>query len=123
MSIAETILDKAKWIVVGIIGWICCVVIKIIIGVNLVSFATQRRAGMEDREQEDKVNDFGRDPIGEGKDEREYNRELKTLLNYKGNDATKLPDIGEKKSGAEGETRKRPKLEELTRFTMVKRIW
>ena len=25
---------------------------------------------MEDREQEDKVNDFGRDPIGEGKDER-----------------------------------------------------
>ena len=49
---------------------ISCVVIKIIIGVNLVSFATQRRAGMEDREQEDKVNDFGRDPIGEGKDER-----------------------------------------------------
>ena len=25
---------------------------------------------MDDREQEDKVNDFGRDPIGEGKDER-----------------------------------------------------
>ena len=45
------------------------------------------------------------------------------FLNYKGNDATKLPDIGEKKSGPEGETRKRPKLEELTRFTMVKRIW
>lgn len=47
--------------------------IKIIIGVNLVSFATHRRLGMEAREEEDKVNDFGRDPIGEGKEERVSN--------------------------------------------------
>ena len=40
------------------------------IGVNLVSFATRRRAGMEAREEADKINDFGRDPIGEGKEER-----------------------------------------------------
>ena len=47
--------------------------IKIIIGVNLVSFATHRRLGMEAREEKDKVNDFGRDPIGEGKEERVSN--------------------------------------------------
>lgn len=46
------------------------VVIKVILGVNLVSYATRRRAGMEAREAEDRVNDFGRDPIGEGKDEQ-----------------------------------------------------
>ncbi len=44
--------------------------IKIIIGVSLISYATQRRAGMEARKAGDVVNDFGRDPIGEGKDER-----------------------------------------------------
>lgn len=53
---------------------ISCVVVKIIIGVNLVSYATKRRANMEANEVADKVNDFGRDPIGEGKDERVSSR-------------------------------------------------
>jgi hypothetical protein len=44
--------------------------VKIIMGVNLLSYATRRRAGMEERERTDKVNDFGRDPIGEGVEER-----------------------------------------------------
>jgi hypothetical protein len=39
-------------------------------GVYLVSYATRRRAGMEAREAEDVVNDYGRDPIGEGQEER-----------------------------------------------------
>ena len=42
------------------------------IGVNLVSYATRRRAGMEAREEADKINDFGRDPIGEGKEEKVF---------------------------------------------------
>lgn len=46
--------------------------IKIIIGVNLLSYATRRRAGMEEREAADAVNDFGRDPIGEGKEEQVF---------------------------------------------------
>ena len=45
-------------------------VIKIILGVHLLTYATRRRAGMEAREQADRVNDFGRDPIGEGKEEQ-----------------------------------------------------
>jgi len=46
------------------------VVIKVIIGVNLVGYATRRRARMEEREAADAVNDFGRNPIGEGKEEQ-----------------------------------------------------
>ena len=46
------------------------VVIKVIMGVNLVSYSIRRRAGMVAREAEDVVNDFGRDPIGEGKEEQ-----------------------------------------------------
>ncbi|THH09808.1 hypothetical protein EW145_g1766 [Phellinidium pouzarii] len=122
ITLDGNMLDRTKWVALGIVFWVCCVVIKIIIGVNLVSFATRRRAGMEVREEVDKINDFGRDPIGEGKEEREYNRDLKTLLDYKGNDATRVPDIGENSTRTDGGS-KRPKLEELTRFTMVKRIW
>lgn len=39
-------------------------------GVNLLSYATRRHAGMESRAAADVVNDFGRNPIGEGKDEQ-----------------------------------------------------
>jgi hypothetical protein len=46
------------------------VVIKVMLGVNLVSYAIGRRAGMEAREKEDAVNDYGRDPIGEGREEQ-----------------------------------------------------
>ena len=121
-------------------------------GVYLVSYATRRRAGMEAREAEDVVNDYGRDPIGEGQEERvsyiftfpitdsqyalldvqKYNRELKDILGNAGDDAPRVPEIGERNSSDtnvigsgrdEDGKQKRPKLEELTRFTMVKRIW
>lgn len=46
------------------------VVVKIIIGVNLLGYAHRRRALMEFRKVADVVNDFGRDPIGEGKEEQ-----------------------------------------------------
>ena len=41
-----------------------------IVGVNLIGYATRRRFGMEARQVADVVNDFGRDPIGEGKEEK-----------------------------------------------------
>lgn len=39
-------------------------------GVHLLGYAARRQAGMEARAAADKVNDFGRDPIGEGKEEQ-----------------------------------------------------
>jgi hypothetical protein len=112
-------------------GLISFVVIKVIMGVNLVSYATRRRAGMEAREAEDAINDFGRDPIGEGKEEQIYNRELKTLLDNRRDDASPTAEIGERARTGSGLSavstggggRKRVKLDDLTRFTMVKRIW
>ena len=114
-------------------------------GVNLVSYATKRRAGMEAREVADKVNDFGRDPIGEGREEQVilflsllfylftsylstqiYNRKLKTLLDNARDDTRPTAEIGERTGNANDDVegkKRRPKLEDLTRFTMVKRIW
>lgn len=45
-------------------------VVKIILGVNLLSYATRRHVGMDARTAADAVNDYGRDPIGEGKEEK-----------------------------------------------------
>lgn len=61
--------------------------------------------------------------------EQRYNHELKTLLDNKRDDASPVAEIGElrpeAKSGAstaDGKKKRLP-LEEITRFTMVKRIW
>ena len=102
-------------------------------GVRLLGYATKRRAGMEQRKAEDKINDFGRDPIGEGDEERVYNRGLKTYLDNQLDDAVAVAEIGENETngndveksgrGDGGGGKKRPDLEDITRFTMVKRIW
>ncbi|KAH8083789.1 eukaryotic membrane protein family-domain-containing protein [Cristinia sonorae] len=125
----EDWVNVAKWTAMGIMFWVCTVVIKLIMGVRLLSYATRRRSGMEARIAADSVNDFGRDPIGEGQEERKYNRDLKTLLDNKRDDATPVAEIGERKpeqngkSSSGGDKKKRLELEEITRFTMVKRIW
>ncbi|KAF7321257.1 hypothetical protein MKEN_00645400 [Mycena kentingensis (nom. inval.)] len=123
MTSNAEILHLLKWGTMGVLFWLCFVVVKVILGVNLVSYATKRKAGMEAREAEDAVNDFGRDPIGEGKEEQAYNRELKTLLDNKRDDAAAVAEIGERRAGATKGKKARVKLEDLTRFTMVKRIW
>ncbi|KII92363.1 hypothetical protein PLICRDRAFT_103879 [Plicaturopsis crispa FD-325 SS-3] len=124
LSNAE-IVHYLKWATMGGLFWLCFVVIKVIMGVNLVSYATKRRAGMEAREAQDVINDFGRDPIGEGKEEQIYNRELKTLLDNRRDDASPTAEIGERQPNDSkgGGGKKRVPLEDLTRFTMVKRIW
>ena len=58
-----------------------------------------------------------------------YNKELKTLLDNRRDDASPVAEIGEHKptngggGGDDGGKKKRLPLEEITRFTMVKRIW
>lgn len=60
-----------------------------------------------------------------------YNKELKTLLSQARDDVPPTADIGEnppttekvKSNGGGGGGKKKIKLEDLTRFTMVKRIW
>jgi hypothetical protein len=65
-------------------------------------------------------------------DVQKYNRELKDILDNARDNAAPVPEIGERDSSEmsaigsgrdEDGKQKRLKLEELTRFTMVKRIW
>ncbi|KAG2150844.1 DUF747-domain-containing protein [Suillus clintonianus] len=127
MSNAEVV-RLLKWAVMGVAFWLCFLALKVLLGVNLISYATRRRAGMEARAAADTVNDFGRDPIGEGKEEREYNKQLKKMVDDWRDDAVRVGEMGEglirggNGQGGGGD-KKRVPLEELTRFTMVKRIW
>lgn len=127
MSNAEVV-HLFKWAVMGMAFWLCFLALKVILGVNLISYATRRRAGVEARAAADTINDFGRDPIGEGKEEREYNKQLKKMVDDWRDDAVRVGEMGEgRMSGGNGQggggDKKRVPLEELTRFTMVKRIW
>ncbi|KAI0342004.1 DUF747-domain-containing protein [Trametopsis cervina] len=121
-------INLAKWTALGCLFWLCFVGVKLIMGIKLLSYATRRRIGMEAREVADVVNDFGRDPIGEGKEEQKYNRDLKNILDNQRDDAEPVADIGElskaaKDRAAGGDKKKRLPLEDITRYTMVKRIW
>ncbi|KAH8828443.1 eukaryotic membrane protein family-domain-containing protein [Flagelloscypha sp. PMI_526] len=119
------IIHYLEWAIMAALFWLCAVVVKIILGVNLLSYATRRRAGVEEREEADKINDFGRDPIGEGKEEQRYNKELKTLLDDARDDVSPVAEIGERPLGLKKTKgkRERVKLEDLTRYTMIKRIF
>lgn len=58
---------------------------------------------------------------------QKYNRDLKTLLDNRQDNAEPVAEIGERRARDGGDDgngkKKRLTLEEITRFTMVKRIW
>lgn len=133
-----------KWIAMGMLFWLWCVnvfvigiilitgyvsflALKVLLGVNLISYAGSRRTGTEARAVADHVNDFGRDPIGEGMEEREYNKQLQKMVDNWRDDAMFVSEMGEGQENSKVEImesrKKRVPLEDLTRFTMVKRIW
>ncbi|KAG9123524.1 hypothetical protein FRC07_014829 [Ceratobasidium sp. 392] len=125
-----TWIRSAQCAAVGLLAWFCLVTIKVMLGLNLLAYAMGRKKGMDARVQADEdVNKFGRNPIGEGKEEQVYNRELKTVLSHAADDVPPISELGgssndtKPKDAGGGGGRKKVALEELTRFTMVKRIW
>ncbi|WWC59938.1 uncharacterized protein I303_102501 [Kwoniella dejecticola CBS 10117] len=163
---AWTVVKWISWTGVGLCAWGCLVFLKVILGLALLSFSAMRQEGMDEREAEDKVNDFGRSAVGESKEETEYNKETRRYLSHPNDDlpaypspaSTKAPNtpfvlgkgvllnstkqngigidrlsdvgaekaksgsekVGEEKGGKKG---KKWRLEEVERWTMVKRIW
>ncbi|WFD04197.1 hypothetical protein MOBT1_002902 [Malassezia obtusa] len=63
-SIERSVAHSA-WILVALTVWVLVVVVKILLGLNLVHFATARYATRAEREAEEARNARGRPPIGE----------------------------------------------------------
>ncbi|RXK38837.1 hypothetical protein M231_03893 [Tremella mesenterica] len=146
---AWTALKWAGWIGVGLSGWGCLVALKVFLGLSLLSFAALRREGMDEREAEDVMNDYGRNPVGESKEEAEYNAQTTEYLSQDQDDlpgyqspasaaspntifrsgstparnaSTPPPGI-ETRTNTSGKKSSKWKLEDVERWTMVKRIW
>ncbi|KAL7409310.1 eukaryotic membrane protein family-domain-containing protein [Mrakia frigida] len=134
--------ENVKWVLIwlgGLACWACLVAIKIALGISILNFASRRFVGMDARrEEDDEINDFERAPLGEGEDERQYNKRLTALLDRDRDDMRVLDEIRSGRGGeeevlqqqqpdgnAKGKKGKKKKLtiEEVSRWTMVKRIF
>ncbi|KZO93382.1 DUF747-domain-containing protein [Calocera viscosa TUFC12733] len=123
------------WTIFGLTVWFSAVACKVLLGLHLLTYAARRRAGFQKRAKEDAVNSIDRAPIGETIEEQEYDKKTLEMLERPEDDQRVVPDMvivpeeqkawsagGEKKTEKE-KKKKTYDLEELNRFTMVKRIW
>lgn len=130
------------------------VALKVLLGLGLLSFSALRQSGMDAREAEDAVNDFGRSAVGESKEEmvswlvacktlgltdKAYNKRTSEYLSKELDDLAEYPPpavassrVGHNEKGdstpppapvKNGKKGKKWRLEEVERWTMVKRIW
>ncbi|EJT97330.1 DUF747-domain-containing protein [Dacryopinax primogenitus] len=123
------------WTLFGLTVWFSAVACKVLLGLRLLSYAARRRDGFQKRAKQDTVNNVDRTPIGESVEEQAYNKKTLAMLERSEDDQRVVPDmviIPEEQrlwgySGGEKEKEKKKKktyeLEELSRWTMVKRIW
>ncbi len=132
----------SAWALTAILAWAFLVAIKLLLGTNLVSFASHRYATMHERENEENLNAKDRAPIGTNKDERSYDKSLGQFIDKEDDDAIQikldgthvLPTSKDKDKGKgewkgeQGQQQKSAKKEtslmEVSRYNMVRsRIW
>ncbi|KAJ9479545.1 Endoplasmic reticulum membrane protein 65 [Pseudozyma hubeiensis] len=126
----------SAWALTLVIAWAFLVAIKLLLGTNLVSFASHRYATMHERENEENLNARDRAPIGTSKDERSYDKSLGRFIDKPDDDAIRIKLDGthmaptskerdkEKDAGVQPEVKKENSLMEVSRYNMVRsRIW
>ncbi|ORY54081.1 eukaryotic membrane protein family-domain-containing protein [Leucosporidium creatinivorum] len=100
------------WVVLALVvlvGWACLIALKLLIGINLRAFASERWASMTEREGEDRLNDRKRPKIGVTAQEDTLDREATDLLRDNNFDA---------------EDKSRKAWPHISRYDMIKsRLW
>ncbi|CDU26191.1 uncharacterized protein SPSC_06385 [Sporisorium scitamineum] len=126
----------SAWALTLVIAWAFLVAIKLLLGTNLVSFASHRYATMHERENEENLNARDRAPIGTNKDERSYDKSLGQFIDKPDDDAILikldgthvLPAAKDRDKAMDGAEQQKIKKEnslmEVSRYNMVRsRIW
>lgn len=125
----------SAWALTLVIAWAFLVAVKLLLGTNLVSFASHRYATMHERENEENLNARDRAPIGTDKDERSYDKSLGRFIDRADDDAIQikldgthvLPTPKERDKGKDAgshKVKKENSLMEVSRYNMVRsRIW
>ncbi|PWN28054.1 DUF747-domain-containing protein [Jaminaea rosea] len=118
----DGLVDKAvqtlAWSLTALGVWVSLVVIKLILGSMLVSFASYRYRTMLAREKEEELNARDRPAIGVGSGEREYEAKVREMVRDDGGGAS-AGGGGKKPGGGGGSS-----LMDIRRYDMVKsRLW
>ncbi|PKI82561.1 hypothetical protein MVES1_003905 [Malassezia vespertilionis] len=117
----EHVLSYAMWILIGLVAWVFLVIVKILLGVNLVQFATHRYATRGERELEEARNARGRPPIGETAMETALQHQIKSMVDKREDNATTVGLYGQQSTPAHG---KETSLLDVNRYTLVgSRLW
>lgn len=116
----ERALRIGTWILLACIAWTCLVMLKITLGVNLVSYASRRYAARHVYEREELLNAKGRAPIGEAPAEAAQRAQLRTLVNHTDDNAGSVGLYGQQPPGHPKHT----SLVDVSRFQMAGgRLW
>ena len=116
----ERALRIGTWILLACIAWTCLVMLKITLGVNLVSYASRRYAARHVHEREERLNAKGRAPIGEAPTEAAQRAQLHTLVNHTDDNAGSVGLYGQQPPGHPKHT----SLVDVSRFQMAgSRLW
>ena len=121
--VLDQVVFAATACLVVIASWIALVVLKILLGVRLVNFATKRYATRHEREREDQRNARGRPPIGEMPAQAAYEAQIPQMVDAKEDDAPSVDLYGH--PVAPGRPSKKDiSLLDVQRYTFVgSRLW
>ncbi|PWN51695.1 DUF747-domain-containing protein [Violaceomyces palustris] len=133
----DSVVRGSAWILTLVVAWIFLVAMKLLLGTNLVGYASRRYATMDQREVEENLNARDRRPIGVDKEEQGYDAKMVKLLDKEEDDAVKTTFDGRPQpsgtktkeargsgGGGGGDKKGGGSLMDVGRYTMVRsRIW
>ncbi|WFD34261.1 hypothetical protein MCUN1_001098 [Malassezia cuniculi] len=117
----ERAIRIGTWILFAAIGWTLLVMLKILLGVNLVSYASRRYASRHAREHEEQLNAKGRAPIGEVPAEAAQRTQLRSMVDRPEDNASSVGLYGQQPAGQKP---KQTSLIDVSRYQMAGgRLW
>jgi len=117
------LLRLGGWALLLAVGWTSLVMLKVLLGVRLCAYALRRHASQHEREEEERVNARGREPIGETQAEVAMRNQLRTAVDRAEHDAG-VVDLYGQRPAANQKARKDMNLLDVGRYTLAgNRLW
>ena len=109
------------WILLAAVAWTFLVMLKILLGLNLVSYASRRYTSRKSREHEEELNAKGRPPIGEEPVEAAQRTQLRSQVDLAEDNANSVGLYGQHPAG---QRPKQTSLVDVSRYQMAGgRLW
>lgn len=104
--------------------WLALVLLKLLLGAYLVSYAMRQYTSWQGREAEEKRNAKGRPPIGETPAEMVHNAQVADMVDKRDDNATKVGLYGQQQASGRGAKKGDISLLDVQRYSLVgSRLW